>query len=243
MKRIGLVFASGALVFGMAWAQPSRAQSDYSTKETRALMHAYAKCVVKRQGRRASQAIVANADNGTILRDYKMLIVDACLSREVATTTEMRFSGDLYRYALADALVNAELALGDAPDLTPVPRLAHREPGEAPTTVTPRGKKIGKRKYEEAITDYRQTVAYLFLSKYGECVARLSPAAARALLLAAPDSSEEATRFQALRPALESCMPEGETLKFGKVALRGTIAINYYRLAKAASTPPPKAGA
>jgi hypothetical protein len=77
-------------------------------------------------------------------------------------------------------------------------------------------------------------VAYAFLSHYGECIVRADTAGAKALLLATPDSADEAARFAALGPSLSRCLPEGTTLRFGKVTLRGSVAINYYRLAYAA---------
>ena len=76
---------------------------------------------------------------------------------------------------------------------------------------------------------------FSYLSRYGECVVRADPAGSRALLAAKPETPEEASRFAALRLALATCLPEGHTLEFGKLALRGTIAVNYYRLAKAAA--------
>jgi len=162
-----------------------------------------------------------------------MLIIDDCLAREARQSVMMRFSGDLYRYALADALVNRELAAHTMPDLSTLPRLDHREPGEEPREVTAAGKKLSKKKFEDAKKGYAQTVAYAFLSKYGECVSRLNPGGAKALLLTAADSQEETARFGALRPALERCMPEGNTIRFGRTALRGSLAINYYRLSHA----------
>jgi hypothetical protein len=210
------------------------AQSDVSTAETRALMHAYARCVVGAQPARASEAILRNADNSTILREYRRLIVPECLSREVKQTTEMRFGGDLYRYALADALVRRELAVQPVPDFDKVPRLTHREAGAQPTPIAANGKRLSKRKYEAALKSYHEDVGYSFLSKYGECVVRVDPANSKALLMATPDSAPEAVVFKALQPALATCLAEGQTLTFGKVALRGTIAINYYRLAHAA---------
>ena len=229
-----LIFA--ATLAAALSAVPAAAQdSEYSTKETRALMHAYAKCVVKREGKKASEALLSDLGNSTILRKYRMLIIGDCLAREVRTTTEMSFSGDLYRYALADALVNQELALRPVPELSNVPRLAQREPGEAPQQISASGKKLSKKKYEEALEDYNRSVAYSFLARYGECVVRLDAAGAKTLLLADPDSPEEAARFGALKPAMANCLPEGHTLKFGKVALRGSIAVSYYRLAHAAA--------
>ena len=209
-------------------------EADYSTQETRALTHAYARCVVKRQPAKASEAIAGNVPTSAILRDYRTLIRPECLTRQTRQSTRMRFGGDLYRYALADALVNQELAAQPAPNLDSVPRLAHRDPGQPPQAVDSKGRKLGKRKFEAARESYGRDVAFAFLSAYGECIVRADPGGSKALLLTAPDSAEEGTRFAALRPSLSRCLPEGRTLRFGKVALRGSVAINYYRLAHAA---------
>jgi hypothetical protein len=232
-----LVLATSALAAQGLSVGKDWSDADYSTKETRALTHAYAQCVVKRQPAKASEAIVANVGNGAILRDYRMLIRDECLTRQVHQATQMRFAGDLYRYALADALVNRELAAQPAPDLAAVPSLDHHDPGEPPQPVDAKGRKLGKRKLEAAREGYGRDVAFAFLSHYGECIVRADTAGAKALLVTKPDSADESARFAALGPAFSRCLPEGQTLRFGKVALRGSVAINYYRLAHAARTP------
>lgn len=208
--------------------------AEYSTKETRALTHAYAQCVVRRQAAKASEAILANVGNGVLLRDYRMLIRPECLTRQIHQATQMRFGGDLYRYALADALVNREMAGRPAPDLEAAARLDHYDAGPAPQEVDAKGRKLGKRKLEAAREGYDRDVAFAFLSRYGECIVRVDTAGSKSLLVTTPDSAEEAARFTALRPALSRCLPEGQTQRFGKVALRGSVAINYYRLAHAA---------
>jgi hypothetical protein len=228
------------LMLALLAAAPAAAakapDSDYSTKETRALMHAYAKCVVRGNAAKASEAIAANADNSTLLRRYRMLMSPECLGNAAREDVSMRFGGDLYRYALADALVNRDLAGWTVPDLETVPRLVHRDPGEAPLQVTEGGKRLGKRKYEEALAEYEKESAYAYLSRYGECVVRNNPGGSKALLLTGPDTPQETAAFTGIRPALERCLSEGRTLRFGRVTLRGSIAINFYRLAHAART-------
>lgn len=231
---VSLALAAPAFALQPLRAADEWSDADYSTKEIRALTHAYAQCVVKRRPAKTSQAIVADPDNVSILRDYSMLIISECLSRQVNEDTKMRFTGDLYRYALADALVNRELAAQPAPVLDSVPPLAHRNPGPPPAEVNDKGKKLGKRKLEEARLNFGRDVAYAFLSHYGECVVRADAAGSKALLMTKPDSAEESARFAALRPVFSRCLPTDRTLRFGKVALRGSVAINYYRLAHAA---------
>lgn len=48
-----------------------------------------------------------------------------------------------------------------------------------------------------------------------------------------PETAAEAGSFDALRPTVAQCLLKGRTLAFGKLVLRGTIALNYYRLAHA----------
>jgi hypothetical protein len=233
MRLALLTMTALALAASPLAAQRER-KSDVPAKEARAMMHAYAKCIVGRQHAKASEALLANLDNRTILRKYPMLVAGECLRGPAFVTTKMSFSGDLYRYALADALVNKELAALPAPDLARVVRLQHREPGEEPRRELPGGKRMSEKKYQEALKGHREAVGFSYLSKYGECVVRSDPAGAKSLLLTAPDSEGETARFADIQRALGVCLGEGAKLSFGRVALRGTIATNYYRLAHAA---------
>ncbi|HEY5722470.1 MAG TPA: hypothetical protein VIT45_09115 [Allosphingosinicella sp.] len=215
--------------------------TEFSTKETRALMHGYAKCVVARRFAKASEALLRNVGNSTLMRDYPSLVDGDCLADQKRIANDMRigsvrmsFGGDLYRYALADALFSRELASVPAPDFSGVAKLQHWRVGAQPQRVTAKGKTLSQRKYDEAMRDYNQVVALTYLSHYGECIVRKAPSQSRALLLTVPDSTEEAASFNALRTAFAECLSEGASLKFSRTTLRGAIAINYYRLARAA---------
>lgn len=208
-------------------------ESDYSIGETRKLIHAYGTCIVKKQPARASEAVLRNLGNSDLLRAYPQLIDGACLSQQAGRGVLARFKGDQYRYALAEGLVRRTSAEALA-QLDAVPRLEHRDAGEAPSKLDKKGRPLKPARYEAALLAHQQAEAYAYLSRYGECVVRSDPAGARALLFSDPLTSEENNRFSALRTALGTCLPEGATLQFGKLALRGTIAVNYYRLALAA---------
>jgi len=71
------------------------------------------------------------------------------------------------------------------------------------------------------------------LSIFGECIVRADPAAALQLVVTKPSSAEENQAFDAMNGALASCLVSGQKLEFSKGALRGTIAMNLYRLARA----------
>jgi len=208
--------------------------SDLSTRETRAVVHAYAKCVVAKAPRKAAEAIQRNVDNRTMLKEYPVLMNPDCLETGPRVAMEARFTGDLYRYALADALVVRDLAAFTGNDFSAVPKLEYRLQADAPAAVDSKGRPLNKKKYEAAVAAYERNRVVAYVALYGECVARTAPAETQALLLTKPDSPEESLRFKALAPALGGCLASGETLRFGKVTLRGTLAMNYYRLATAA---------
>lgn len=233
-----LLFAAAGLASSAA-AQ----QSDYSIKETRRLAYDYAKCVVERHAGAASEALLANINNREMMTQYGALIDGTCLVRQTHTGTKMSFPGDLYRYALADALVEREFGRSPPPSFDNVPALERMPLPEAPPPLPANASKAERRQYEKALKNYDEAHAFRTLGALGECVVRLNAAGARTLLLTAPETEPEGAAFDALRPALAQCLPAGATLSLGKLVLRGTIAVNYYRLAHAASAVASSAGA
>ena len=81
---------------------------------------------------------------------------------------------------------------------------------------------------------YEENQLATYLSRFGECVVRVDPAASKALLMTDRGSADERAAFGGLSTALGTCLAEGKTLNFNKASLRGSIAVNYYRLAAAA---------
>lgn len=226
---------SGLSAFVLGAAVAAQPQSDFSTKETRRILDDYGTCIVQRWSRIASEAIIANVSNRELMTRYKRLIDGACLQRGRPGALTARFVGDQYRYALADALVRLELAARPAPLLAGVPPLRHHEAVE-PSKLSAKGKPLKPAQYAAALKSYEEAKGFNYLSRYGECVVRVDPAGVRGLLLARPETPEEGARFSALSTPLATCLPEGQTLRFGKLALRGTLAVNYFRLAKAAAS-------
>jgi hypothetical protein len=211
-------------------------------KQVRALVADYGDCIVKREAARASAAILAGLGSNELLDRYPQLMQESCLHNRLGERVEVRFAGDQYRFAIADALVRQELAQVPPPILDDVAPLDHRGPAAPPTTDA-KGRPLQGRALEQAMRSYEVDRAAHYMWRYGECVVRLDPAAAKALLLTEPASPEEGAQFAAMGAALDTCLGEGRTLEFGKAALRGTIAVNYYRLAKApqaAATPSAK---
>jgi hypothetical protein len=200
-------------------------------RQVRALVADYGDCIVKREAARASAAILAGLNSNELLDRYPQLMQESCLHNRLGERVEVRFSGDQYRFAIADALVRRELAAVPPPVLDDVASLDHHGPAGPPTSDA-KDRPLEGRALELAMRDYEVDRAAHYLWRYGECVVRVDPAAAKAMLMTDPASPEEGVRFAAMSNALGTCLGEGRTLEFGKAALRGTIAVNYYRLAK-----------
>src|SRR3546814_6986818 len=77
----------------------------------------------------------------------------------------MTFTGDQFRYAMAGALVRIDYPVRRHFDFTNVPPLVHA----IPKPIDPSLKK-GSRKAAKAEEEYAKDRAFLFLSRFGECV-------------------------------------------------------------------------
>jgi len=223
--KAGRGIALATLCAAIPLAQ-ARANSDtnYKVRENakvRKTVFQYAACVIKNHHERAADAILSDAENSDILKHYPELISSSCMGN-VAGSVEMKFGGDLYRYALADALVNADFAMEGPADFADRLPLAHiSEVSES----------------EQDTIKKRNSIA--LLSRYGECVVRRDPVDVRFWILTKPDVPEESSRINALKPAFSACLTNG-TVTFNRTTMRGLVALNYYRLAKA--TPQPGLG-
>lgn len=209
------------------WAQ----SRNVTAEEARDIVAEYATCVVKHNHDKAANVLLLNADTDTIKRDFARLIQPRCVQSGVQS---IGFDADQFRYALAGALVSAEFA-GDGPsDFSDRPLLTHL-PAPARSDLDAALAKAGSAKErDEALSGFRKAEAVAGLSRYGECVVRADPAGARLWVVSELDSREEESRIDALRPSFGACLKDGQ-VSFSKDTLRGTLALNYYRLAHAAA--------
>lgn len=217
------------LLFGVA--TPALADRAKEDAHARKVMHDYARCVVKAQPKRAAEAIIADVSNSVIMKHYSDLISSECMG-QTGGDVQMTFSGDMYRYALADALVNANFATKGENDFSNRLPLAHLRAPSQTELEAELAKASSKRKRAEIEQQYSKDAAVEWLSRYGECVVRADPVRSRLWLLTPPDGPEEMSRINDLRSSFSDCL-SGGTLKFSRVNMRGTVAINYFRLANA----------
>ena len=199
-------------------------------KLSRQIGYRFGTCVVSRHGDGAAKAILSNADRKTIFAHYGNLLDGHCLKSDTA----MMFPYDTFRYSIADALVARDLVKVPVPNLTGVPSLDHIATPVAPPAPKANGSEVDQLRYQYQLASYERARAARLIDIYGECVVRENPGASRNLLTTMPETAQEEGWFAALQPAFASCLPEGQTVEVSKAALRGTIALNYYRLAETA---------
>lgn len=228
-------FAALALLASLSAGDAAWPKSDKPSKtEIRRSVLEYAMCVVKSKHKQASDAILFTGDDGESVRDFAGS-TPRCLPSDAIT---MGFGGDLYRYTLAEALIGAEFTTSGPGDFSDRPALKHPSPmTKAQFDASVAAAASSKRRaFLEDV--YEKQKAVNFLSRYGECVAREDPQNTRNLILARPGSVEESKQIEVLRPVFSACL-EPDTLGFSRATMRGTLALNYYRLAHAS----PSAGA
>lgn len=234
MNIPALVTLAGVIAVAAA---PTRAEdSAKGQAKVRKITFAYATCVVRKHHDKASEAILATADNDTIISKFAQIIDADCLGAAAGSGVDMRFPADSYRFALADALVNADFASrGDVSfaDRLPLaqPLLVSRD--EAAQRLA---KAKGDRNRKEVQEGIDKGNALALLARYGECVVRRDPVKTRYWLLTQPNAPEEDSRIKVLLPAFADCLGEG-TVKINRITMRGTVAVNYYRLAMATVVP------
>jgi hypothetical protein len=231
--RILLAFLALVLGAGMLAAKP---KPDFTITETRDVIYEYARCVVRRDHDKAAEVVLANLDNNLIVRKYDDLLSGDCLMKAAPRSllgVKMKLPGDMLHYALADALVNAELANTIPGDLAAVPFLEHRELDLS--QIMQPAKQRGRKLTAEQLQERRdRAIAASYLSRFGECVVRADVRAAHALLMTRPSTPGEVAAFNALRPVFNNCVRQGQEFSLNRIMLRGTVALNYYRLAHAA---------
>lgn len=201
--------------------------------ETRRVVLDYASCVVKWAHDKVARTVLADGDNNVIKHDLAGFISGDCVALGIDT---MKFDGDLYRYALADALVRSEFANQGPSDFSDRPPLTHRQAPTKSDIDAALANVTSAKKRDALMHGFEAQNVVAALSQYGECVVRADPTDARLWILTKPGSTEEANRIDALRPSFGICLKNGKVV-FSKATLRGTVALNYYRLAHAPIQP------
>lgn len=228
-----------AVGFWAAVASAEESQTEIERHDLRSLVAKYAQCVVHEHHDEAKTVLMSNSNYRDINRHHSVLIDSGCIT-PVGDYAGVGFHGDMFRYALADALVRADFQQkGPESFADRLPLAQWPLPTQADLDRALVGVKSTRKKELEQVFDYDQRIAAF--SIFGECVARTDPVGTRLWILTEPDVPEEVSRIKALMPAFQKCLKAGAIIKFRTEQLRGAVALDYYRLANA--TPQPELGA
>ena len=207
--------------------------------EVRLIASKYGDCVVKKAPDAARSFVLFGPSSDPNEGDPRSLVRKIsdgnCLIKASQTFggVEMRFPGDTMRYALANALFRRELQTAlPLADLAQVPGLKQATFDEG-SFQPPGGKKLNLNALRELATAKQTERDRITLAHFGECVVRADPRTSHAMLRTSVTTPEEHIAFRTLTKALSACIPQGRTVKLGKATIRGAVALNYYRLAKA----------
>ena len=218
------------LAISAATAMPSQAAPDpvYNRPAEEALrvFRKFSECTVQAHPKESAEVVLSNDTSDEIMQRHPSIVSPDCLDDGQLEIP----SGDYIRYGLAEVLVRQEYSKGLPSDILQAVPL--RYPAFDDSAYKPK-RRTRPDEAAELAKRWRILVADRALAIYGECVVRANPAGALRVVLSAPGSPDEAAAFSAVHSALSTCLTQGQKVEFGKAMLRGALAVDLYRLAKA----------
>lgn len=201
-------------------------------------------CQVASKPKEASEFVLQRSTGRNAYVAMGRVLDPACMKGEAFKYVEtLRGNLDLIRYGVATALVAREYKSAFPATIAAAPALKHepRPFDETAFRQSSRFRNLGPK----ALTQAKQEKAvYDFLERFGDCVVRRDPAAAHIFLTTPVGSRDESQALAGVRPGLAACLPPGRQANLDLDLIRGTMADNFYRLAKVApATAPIAAGA
>jgi hypothetical protein len=186
------------------------------TLQAEQTMARFSRCIVRTANQRALQHFLRAVPDGQAFQIAgRRLTREYCVPRVPGATSQLRFRPDLLRSALYSALYRRDFAASTPPDVAAIPPLLFSSEFDAPAAEIP------------AVTRV--------LRGLGDCAARADSRSAHILLVTEVGSSEERAAMNAVLPAVQHCLEEGNELRFGRGMLRGILAEALYKLRSAAS--------
>jgi len=217
-----------------------------SASQVRLVQHRYGECVVGQNPREARAFLLEHVDNrwnSPTGRLIEKLSNGPCVVKASDNAGgRLRLPGDAMRHALADSLIRRELLAAPPVKVgAAVAPLMHPtvDADRIANSQTPFGGKDGQAERQRRLA---VAMAVTAMSQLGECIVRRAPSEALALFRTDPNSPPESAAFAGLTPAISGCVPTGSTVELTKASLRGTIGVNYYRLANASRVTPAAPG-
>lgn len=236
MRPIVLLVAIALLPLGAQSALGLPAGKDRYAQD----VYDYATCTVRNNHKRSRELILADIDNATMAQKFSDLytskplaFVFECHELILVEHQVIEIDPDLFRISLATVLVQKEFARVATLEFSRVAPLSHRPPEDAGKYQARFAAAHSDKQRARIKLEYDKDLTRFWLAQFGECAARKEPAVAKDWIMSDVDSTAERAAITRMSPAFAACLAEGETLTFPKSVLRGTVAINYYRLAMA----------
>ena len=238
MRRavVAVLVGSAAVLGAGAKAEPMLG----SRGELLDYVQAYAKCTVRYSHQRAQELVLSNVSDERLEQDLKDIYVSAplafvsgCRELVIRNGVAFRLQPGLYRAALAQELIVAEMNEAPIADFSGRAPLQHWSPKSQASYEQRLAATSGERKRAKVEAERDAETTKIWLAVYGECVVRRDPTGAWTWILSKTGGPGEKAAISRLNTALGECLASGKTLNFPKDVLRGSIAISYYRLAKA----------
>ncbi len=234
-----LLFA--ALFVLPSWAS-ARDGTQLTSKDIRVIRD-YAICVVKDSGRLMADAILADADNETmqnLISSKEMGVSDfsqlahrnrRCFVENYGSGSDALFTGDMFRYIIAEALVETDVPVDYLLDPSSKPVLQHAAIYSEAQRDADLATANSEYQRTKILRDFQTKLANSYLERFGECVVRKNPVASRKLLAASINTTDENRSIEQLQPTFGYCLVGIPTITLSRLSARGIIALNYYRLA------------
>lgn len=193
----------------------------------REIAHGYADCIVSRNTRQAVDIVINYVPGVAIFDRHRRLNSVQCMD-EAGGEYGVRFTGDAFRYMLAEGLVRLHYRNEGPTDFSAVAPLAHQQVGPLDEA---RLSTLSESEQREVREGHAREMSLRAAAMLGECVARIEPDAVRRVALTIPNSAEEGQALTTLRPAVAACLPPDTTIRLSRTSMRGALLLAYYRLA------------
>lgn len=216
-KFLSAAIAALVISAGAGWSAPAKAAEQ---SEERKLLYRYAGCLLESDTRNIRRFLVGDP-NDPAMNKWRKGFGGDCLMPKHADSNRLAYinpDGATLRLVLADVMMTRKLP-AMAANLSVVPPLL--QPAMPPASA--KGGAVEIQKW------------FAWVSDLGECAVRANPEAAAAVLRTTPESKEELAAMQAAVGSAGECV-KGGVLEIDPISLRGTIALNYLRLADAAAS-------
>lgn len=198
-------------------------------------------CQVASKPKEAGEFILERSTGRNAYQAMGRVLDPACMKGEAFKYVEtLRGNLDLIRYGVASALVLREYKGAYPATIAAAPALKHtpRPFDETAFRQSSRFRNLGPKSLTQA---KQEKAVYDFLERFGDCVVRRDPAAAQRFLTTPVGSRDEGQALAGVRPGLAACLPPGRQANLDLDLIRGTMADNFYRLARVAPATAPAA--